>query len=64
MKPSVSSDTIPEGYIENPMTGEIIKKPSWKTGGFIKIPEIGKKVDPLVEEAKKYKSAEEFVKAQ
>ena len=38
-----ASDTIPEGYIENPMTGEIIKKPSWKTGGFIKIPEIGKK---------------------
>jgi hypothetical protein len=28
----ISSDTIPEGYIENPMTGEIIKKPSNRNG--------------------------------
>ena len=44
--------------------GEIIDKPSNKKGGFIKIPEIGKKSpvkNPLVEEAKKYKSAEEFI---
>ena len=45
IKPTTGNN-IPEGYIENPMTGEIIKNPSWKKGGFIKIPEIGK--NPIV----------------
>lgn len=44
--------------------GETIKKPSNKKGGFIKIPEIGKKVEPLIEEAKKYKSVDDFINSQ
>ena len=61
-----ASDTIPEGYFKNAFW-EIQKNPSNKKWGFIKIPEIGKKTpvkNPLVEEARKYKSAEEFVMAQ
>ena len=59
-----SSDTIPEGYFKN-VFWEIIKNPSNKNWGFIRLPEIGKKTpvkNPLVEEARKYKSAEEFIK--
>ncbi len=41
----ISSDTIPEGYFKNAFW-EIQKNPSNKKGGFIKIPEIGKKVEP------------------
>lgn len=71
IKPKVSnadtSDTIPEGYFKNAFW-EIVKKPNWKKGGFIKVPwwekSIPKELAPLVEEAKKYKSAEEFVKSQ
>ncbi len=59
-----TGNTIPEGYFKNAFW-EIQKNPSNKKWGFIKIPEIGKKAvkNPLVEEARKYKSAEEFVKS-
>ena len=72
MNKPVSSDTIPEGYTKNAFW-EIIKKPSQKTGGFIKLPtkpsikrspDIEGVPNGLIEEARKYKSAEEFVKAQ
>ena len=55
------------------MFGETIKKPSQKNGGFIKLPtkpsikrspDIEGVPNGLIEEARKYKSAEEFVKAQ
>lgn len=38
-KPSTSTTSreIPEGYIENPLTGEIIKKPKGMNAGFLKI---------------------------
>lgn len=70
VKPSTKSDSdIPEGYFKNAF-GEIVKNPSNKKGGFIKIPEIGKKNivkspdSGLIEEARKYKSADEFIRAQ
>ena len=53
----ISSNTIPEGYFKNAFW-EIQKNPSNKKGGFIKIPEIGKKSpvkNPLVEEARRKK---------
>ncbi len=49
-----TGNTIPEGYFKNAFW-EIIKKPSNKKGGFIKIPEIGKKVEPLSDKIKKWK---------
>ncbi len=58
----VSSDTIPEGYFKNAFW-EIQKNPSNKKGGFINIPEIGKKIpvkNPLVEEARKSKDFNDF----
>ncbi len=52
----VSSDTIPEGYFKN-VFWEIQKLPSNKNGGFLRIGSESKKLtDPLVEEARKYKS--------
>lgn len=49
IKPS-TGDTIPEGYFKNAFW-EIQKLPSNKKGGFIKIPEIGKKseIKPEIE---------------
>lgn len=44
IKPTSSTNTandIPEGYTKN-VFGEVIKKPWYKKGGFVKIPEIGK----------------------
>ena len=57
-KPSTSTTSreIPEGYIENPLTGEIIKKPKGMNAGFLKIGLPEKKIvkpDPLIEEARK-----------
>lgn len=52
----ISSDTIPEGYFKN-VFWEIQKLPSNKNGGFLRIGSESKKLtDPLVEEARKYKS--------
>lgn len=59
-----TGDTIPDGYTKNAF-GEIIKKPGYKKGGFIRLGSEPKKLsNPLVEEARKYKSADDFVKAQ
>ena len=53
IKPT-TGNTIPEGYTKNAF-GEIIKKPSNKNGGFIRLGSEPKKLsNPLVEEAKKY----------
>ena len=52
----ISSDTIPDGYFKNAFW-EIQKLPSNKNGGFLRIGSESKKLtDPLVEEARKYKS--------
>lgn len=42
MSKPTAGDTIPDGYTTNAF-GEVIKKPGNAKGGFIKIPEIGKK---------------------
>ena len=61
-----SGDTIPEGYFKNAFW-EIQKNPSNKKWGFIKIPEIGKKVDIETNNfenfTSKFKSFEEFKNA-
>lgn len=64
-----ASDTIPEGYFKNAFW-EIVKKPWYKKGGFVKIwsepkPIVKRSADldtKLIEEARKYKSAEEYLK--
>jgi hypothetical protein len=37
IKKPTTRTTIPDGYIENPLTGEIIKKPKGMNAGFLKI---------------------------
>jgi len=44
----------------NPIVKRVQEKPSNSKGIPVKIPEIGKKVEPLIEEAKKYRNVEEF----
>lgn len=68
IKPT-TGDTIPEGYTKNAFW-EIIKKPGYKKGGFIrigsepkKISNIPKELQWLAEEAKKYNSAKDFYDA-
>ena len=53
-----------EDLIKNPITWEMIKKPSVKEWGYIKLPWKQDELKPLIEEAKKYKSFEEFKKSQ
>jgi len=46
--------------IKKPLVKNAQEKPSNSKGIPVKIPEIGKKVEPLIEEAKKYRNVEEF----
>lgn len=55
----ISSDTIPEGYTKNSF-GEVIKKPWYKKGGFVKIaPEPKKLIKSEI--IKPTKTAKEFI---
>lgn len=52
------------GFIAGKEAVEAVQNTPNKQGGFAALPNLGRKADDLVNQAKKYKSAEEFVKAQ